>query len=103
MNSWPEVNKKYEKEPEMIAFREWCFKNGFENGGLMISFHKSNIKMIFGLLQCYADTKGIYITIYHYTKTYEYEIWNSNDKTKCGKNYDTLEESMIMCAEKYFN
>ncbi len=58
MNSWPELYKEYEKEPEMIAFREWCFKNGFEDGGSPISFTRVDIKTIFGFAVKYIAIIG---------------------------------------------
>lgn len=107
MNSWTELYKEFEQEPEMIKFRAWCFKNGFEDGGLMISFHKSNIKMIFGLLQCYAETQGYNLIIipYGYISehcTYIGKIAEIIGRTLSFRKELLLKQAMLWCAKKYF-
>ncbi len=105
MNSWAEISDQYEKTPEMVAFREWCFENGFEAGGHPISFTKSSIKTIFGFLQCFAETKGTQFTIGGIASTLTTMlILNKNGAVEeyyghLSKNH---EEAMLWCAIQYF-
>lgn len=107
MNSWPEIYKEFADMPEMVAFREWCFKNGFENGGLLNSFHKTNIKMMFGLLQCYAETKGWCIEMmvnfdFHWTVIGYKSDGSLENRFFNEKTLNNCEQAMLWCAAQYF-